>query len=224
MKSNDSANNTQKDLGGALIDSILTPHVAAQAGALTDVAFNNLTTVAVFSEIPVLDIACKIYGVLNSIRNDLFLKKLAGFLSGCDERNSAKKSEFEKKLEIDGAFRSKVGEGLLLILERIDHFEKTQILGKVFAGRLRGDIDEVTFYRLATAISNIPIGDLKTLEMSYEKVATYNMKAGKRFAETLDDATSQALYNVGFLTADGYTEMTYLPNDLGSNLIRLMKR
>jgi hypothetical protein len=226
MKEDDSkaTDDTQQDVGGALIDSLLNPAVPAQAGALFDVAFSKMTTVAVFSEIPVLDIASRVYGIVSSIRNDLFLKKIVGFLSGCTARGEAEKSEFEKQLKTDAALRTRVGESLLLILERADHLEKTAILGKVFAGRLREEIDDDLFYRLSTAINNASISALKTLDSSYDKIATYDMKAGKPFADTLDDATSHSLYNLGFMRADGYMEMTFLPNELGSTLIRLMKR
>jgi hypothetical protein len=104
-----------------------------------------------------------------------------------------------------------------------EDFDKTELLGKVFAARVRGEIDEATFFRLATAISNASITDLRTLGLSYEKIASYDPKARKPFTDSLDDATSQALYAVGLVRVDGVMETTYCHNQLGLSLIRLMK-
>jgi hypothetical protein len=48
-------------------------------------------------------------------------------------------------------------------------------------GRLREDIDENTFFKLATAIKNASIADLRALELSYKRIATYDPKGGNRF-------------------------------------------
>lgn len=213
----------EQDLGTSMIRSATDPYAFQKLGELVD-GFNTKTFLAICSQVDVLDRLVKLYGLGESIRNDMFLRKIARFINGCGNITEGEKAEFGRRLENDANYCKKAGENLLLILDRLDSFDKTEILGKVFAGWVRGNIDEVTFYRLAMAISNIPIGDLKTLELSYKKIATYDMKAGKPFADTLDDATSQALYNVGFLTADGSTEITYLPSELGSSLIRLMKK
>jgi hypothetical protein len=211
-------------LGSSVIDSALDPHVFRKIGALVDVSFNTKTLRSLLGAIPALDIGTRGYDIGCSIHNDLFLKKIVGFLKGCGNLTEGEKAEFRKQLETDPDCRRRAGENILLILDRVDNFDKTELLGKVFAARVRGEIGEDTFYRLATGITNASITDLKLLRISYEKIATYDMKAGKPFSDTLDDATSQALYNAGFVKADGYTEMTFLPNELGSTLIRLMKQ
>lgn len=144
-------------------------------------------------------------------------------MSGCEKKDSNEKTKFEKQLEIDGKLRTKVGEDLLLILENIDNFEKAEIIGKVFMGRLREDIDENTFFKLATAIKNASITDLRTLKLSYNKIANYHPEPGKLFSETLDDVTSQSLFNVGLVAADGYSETEYIHNQLGLQLITLLE-
>lgn len=143
----------------------------------------------------------------------------------CDseKKHPDERTKFEKELEVDHKLRTKVGENLLLILERIDHFEKASVLAKVFAGRLRGDIDKDTFYKLGTAINNASITDLRTLEQAYTKIASYDPKAGKLFSDTLDYATAQSLFSVGLVGEDGYMETTYTANELGSCLLRLLK-
>lgn len=220
----ESENDQPQDLGPSIIDSASDPYVFRKLGALVDVGFNMKTALSILSEIPVLDKAIKAYGLGVSLHNDLFLKKIMGFLNGCGNITAGEKTEFGKRLENDADYCKKVGENVLLILDRLDNFDKTKILGKVFAGRYRGEIDETTFFRLAAAICNASIADLENLELSYAKIATYDIKAGRPFTDSLDDATSQSLYNVGFVRAEGLAETTYLPNELGSSLIHLMKQ
>lgn len=219
----DENNDPADGLGGSLIDSILNSRAVACAATITDVALDKLTTVAVLSEIPVLDLAYKVYGGITMIRNDLFLKKLIYFLSGCDKKDFQEKTELEQRLEMDLAFRNKVGEDLLLLLERQDHFEKAPLLGKVFAARLREEINEDIFFRLAGAINNASIIDLRGLENSYSKIKSYVPTPGKLFSDTLDDDICQSLYNVGLIRAEAYIEDTYRPNELGSHLIQVMR-
>lgn len=214
----------EQDLGTSIISSALDPHVFRNIEALIDVIFNKKTPRALLSLIPALDVATRVYDLGCSIHNDLFLRKIVGFLNGCGDLTEGEKAEFREQLENDPDYRRRAGENILLILDRLDNFDKTELLGKVFAARVRGEIDEATFFRLATAISNTSITDLRTLVLSYEKIASYDPKARKPFADSLDAATSQALYAVGLVRASGYTETTYLHNELGLRLIRLMKQ
>jgi hypothetical protein len=211
----------EEDIGGALVDSLLKPSVAAHAGALLDVAFSKMTAAAIFSEIPVLDMFGRVYGIFNSVRDDLFLRTIVRFLKGCGNLTEEEKAKFQKQLKTDPASRRRAGENLLLILDRLDNFEKAELIGKVFAAKVRGEIDEDMFYRLATVITNASIVDLKNLGLSYEKIA--DEKRGIPVAKRLDDATSQSLYNAGLVRASGFAETEYLHNELGSTLVRLMK-
>jgi hypothetical protein len=77
-----------------------------------------------------------------------------------------------------------------------------------------------TFFKLATAIKNASIADLRALEFSYKRIATYDAKGGKPFSDTLGGATAQSLYNVGLVRAEGLTETLYL-NTVGIQLLTL---
>lgn len=206
----------------SIIDSALDPHVFRNIGALADVAFNTKTLRSLLSAIPALDMGTRAYDLGCSIHNDLFLKKIVGFLRGCGNLTEGEKAEFRAQLETDQDYRRRAGESILLILDRLDNFDKTELLGKVFAARVRGEIDEDMFYRLATAITNASIADLKNLGLSYEKIA--DEAGGERVSQRLDRATSQSLYSVGLVRAEGLAEIDYLHNELGSTLIRLMKQ
>jgi hypothetical protein len=210
------------DIGPSLVDSFLSREVTSIAASLTDVVLSELTSETVLGRVPVFGAIFNFYKGCMSISDQLFLRKIAYFLAESEKNDSSEKTEFQKQLAIDHKLRVKVGEDLLLVLESIDNFEKAAALGKVFRGRLRGDIDENTFFKLATAIKNASIADLRALELSYKKIAAYDSLAGKPFSDTLDNATAQSLFNVGLVRADGVTETLYLHNELGNQLLTLL--
>lgn len=211
------------DIGGSLVDSLLSQEVTGIAASLTDVIVSQLTSEDVLGCVPVFGAIFNLYKGYITVQDHLNLKKIAYFLAGCEKKDSYEKTKFEKRLEIDGKLRTKVGEDLLLILGGIDNFEKAAFIGKVFMGRLREEIDEKTFYILATTIKNASIADLRALQLSYNKIATYDAKLGKPFSDTLDEATAQSLFSVGLVKANGAVETAYSHNELGSRLLTLLK-
>ena len=146
MENEDSEDNVRQDLGTSIIDSALDPHVFRHIGDLVDVIFNKKTPRAVLSTIPALDVATRMYDLGCTIHNDRILKKIVGFLNGCGKLTEGEKAEFREQLDTDPAYRRRTGENILLILDRLDNFDKTELLGKVFATRVRGEIDEATFF------------------------------------------------------------------------------
>lgn len=157
------------DIGPSLVDSILSREVTGIAASLFDVVLSELTSENVLGRVPVFGAIFNFYKGYMSISDQLTLRKIAYFLAGCNKSDSAEKTKFQQQLAIDHKLRVKVGEDLFLILESIENFDKAAALGKVFIGRLREDIDENTFFKLATAIKNSSIADLRALELSYKK-------------------------------------------------------
>jgi hypothetical protein len=210
------------DIGPSLVDSFLSREVTGIAASLTDVVLSELTSETILGRVPVFGAIFNFYKGCMSISDQLFLRKIAYFLAGCEKNDSFEKTQFQQQLAIDHKLRVKVGEDLLLILESIENFEKAAALGKVFMGRLREEIDENTFFKLATAIKNASIADLRALELSYKRIAAYDPEGGKPFSDTLDDATAQSLFNVGLVRAEGLAETLYLHNELGIQLLTLL--
>jgi hypothetical protein len=147
----------------------MSEEVIGLAVTLPDAVLSDLTSETVLGNIPIFGAIYNFSKGLLSIADHFFLRKLAYFLAGCEKKDSSKKTKFEQQLAIEHKLRARVGEDLLLILESVDNYEKAAILGKIFRARLREDIDESKFYKLATAIKNVSIADLRALERSYKK-------------------------------------------------------
>ena len=177
----------------------------------------------VLKDVPVFGWLVKGYGVVTTIRDRLFLKKVAMFLSGVGQIGENERSQFREKLGADEGYCRKVGENLILLLDRQDDFDKAYILGKVFCGYIRNTIDYAAFLRLAMTIDRAFIDDLKNLDTYYFTIKSYDIKLGvRKFKEIIDDATCQSLYNAGLVRSEGYTEVMYYTNELGSCLLNLL--
>jgi hypothetical protein len=221
-KKTDLAPNTT-NLGTSLLESMWSSGGKDVIIEAADLALDAALSEGVLEKIPVFGWLVKGYGVVTTIQDRLFLKKVAHFLQGSSEITEDERGRFRERMASDPSFCRNVGETLVLLLDRQEDFEKAFILGKVFAGYVKGLIQYEMFLRLAAAIDKAFIGDLRNLDLYYSKINGYDMKLGKSFSDFLDDATCQSLYNIGLVRSEGYTENTYHPNELGSTLIRLLK-
>jgi hypothetical protein len=209
------------NIGTSLVDSVLSAGAADIASDMAELALDSALDVGLFKDVPVFGWLFKAYGVVTTIRERIFLSKVANFLQATSAVSDRDREKFLEKLTVDPEFSRKIGENLILLLDRHDNMDKAQILGKVFSGYLCGEIDYDAFLKIAAAIDQAFIADLKNLNKYYEKLQSYDSKAGKPFAEYLDDDTAQSLYNAGLVRREGYIEDTYHPNEIGSQLIRL---
>ncbi len=210
------------NIGTSLVESALSNGAAEIARDVAELALDAALDEGLLKDVPVFGWLFKAYGVATTIRERIFLSKVSKFLQATAAVSDSDRVKFREKIAADPEFCRKIGENLVLLLDRHDNMDKAHILGKVFSGYLRGVIDYDSFLKIASAVDRALISDLKSLEGHYRNIQSYDPKAGKPFAAFLDDEMSQSLYTAGLLRSDGYTEDTYHPNETGSQLVRLM--
>ncbi|MDZ8236233.1 MAG: hypothetical protein RMZ69_03500 [Nostoc sp. ChiQUE01a] len=129
---------------------------------LGEVALDSLIE-GIVKDIPVLGSAVKIAKLSKTITDQIFLLKVKNFLLGLENISPEEKQIFFSKLNNNSEEKSKVGECLVLIINRLDDLEKAQILAELFLKLIKEKINLETFRRLASAIDIAFIEDLKTL-------------------------------------------------------------
>ena len=115
------------------------------AAEVADIALDSRLDEGILKKVPVFGWLVKGYGVFTTVKDRLFLKKVAEFLHGASDITEEEKGRFREKITTDPSFCRRVGEKLVLLLDRQDDFDKAFILGKVFAGYLKGTIQYDTF-------------------------------------------------------------------------------
>jgi hypothetical protein len=133
------------NVGTSLLESMCSSGAADIAVDAAELALDSMLDEGVLEKVPVFGWLVKGYGVVTTIRDRLFLKKVAKFLLGTKDITEGEKSQFREKLSSEPSFCRKDGENLVLLLDRQDDFDKAFILGKVFAGYIRGTIQYDTF-------------------------------------------------------------------------------
>jgi hypothetical protein len=154
-----------------------------------DAAFQD----GLFRDIPVVSIIVGLGKTSLVIRDRIFLKKLLRFLRTAAEVPANERDAFTSKLDEDPTFRKRVGETLIVIIDRLDDLDKASILAKVFNAYVQGKLDFSTFTRLVAAIDRAHIADTQSLLAYYSEIQT---------GLSGDDSLWERLYSAGLSNLD----------------------
>ncbi len=97
-------------------------------------------------------------------REYILQRKLKPFISEIGKIPDEKRRQMIEQLDSDPKYRGRVGENLLLLLERQDSPEKPELLARAFTAFCAGSIDSVQFQRLCHAIDRVLIMDIGFLK------------------------------------------------------------
>lgn len=146
-----------------LVESVYSPQLGDIMLELSEVGLDQLLDVGFIRDLPVVGGLAKIFKAGLDVRDRLFLAKVAKFLFGLREVPEKDRISFEKKILNDPKFKQKVGQTLVLLLDRLDDLEKPAIVGKCFSCYLSDKVTFSQFRRLSSAINLAFIDDLKAL-------------------------------------------------------------
>lgn len=126
-------NPDKESLGESLIESVGSCGLTEIAEEVADVALDSALDDGLLKDVPVFGWLAKGYSTYRSITDRMLLKKLALFLSGVSEASESDRGKFRSDLNNDPKFRKRVGENLLLLIDRHERLEKSYLLGKLMA-------------------------------------------------------------------------------------------
>lgn len=150
-----------ENVGIAILKGICNPEAKDLMVDLGEFELGTLFDESVLKEIPAIKtvIACR--KTWMAMRDQLFLRKVAEFLSACPRFTEAEKETFVRDHLSDTQKAKRLGDSLVLILDRLDDMEKPQMIATVFAAFMRGKIGFDIFRRLAAAIDVGVVEDLR---------------------------------------------------------------
>ena len=153
----------ENDLGTAIVRGACNPEAKSVAVDFSEIALDSLLEEGILKEIPVLKsiIACR--KTWQAIHDQLFLRKVAGFVLACPRFTEAEKNRFLGEDLGDPKATKQLGDALVLILDKLDDLEKAPMVKKVFAAYVRGHIGYSDFRRLGAGIGSAFVGDLQTI-------------------------------------------------------------
>jgi hypothetical protein len=144
-------------------------------------------------DIPIVNYVVDSIGVISSIRDKIFFKKLIYFLYNCKDIDFEKRVKFmEKNFKDDG---KEFGEKIILIIDRLNDINKSVLMANLFRALIYEDIQQEQFFRLCNVISNCYIEDL-----IYLKEKRNNSISGIR---------AISLFNQGLVGITNFSEVNF---------------
>ena len=219
----------EENIGSALVSSLLMKRAIDVAKDVAEIALDSALDSGILKDIPVFGWVAKGFGTVFHVRERVFLKKIALFLSSLRRISEEDREEFKQSIERKPKEKLRIGENLVLLLERQEDFDKAYFLGICFAAYVKNEISYDTFHQLAYSIDRAYVGDLHILALLYEQ------------PHAIGDKEGTSLYSAGLIgikhaitstdggtfseepTELGFTEIRYVRNELGSILAKIIR-
>jgi len=205
--------------GQSLVQSIASDSLGDLLGDLGEIAIDSALNEGVLRDIPIIGSITGLFRAGRDIRNELFLKKIAIFLSQISEASYSERQQFASRFANDTDSR-RFGESVLLLLERAESMEKPGIIGRIMCAAIREQIDLTKAMRLASIVDRCYLQDLEHLP---------RFESGPQLAEF--KIVVEALQSVGLLSTAGFdggnmdedpirSGTVYVLNEYGELLIK----
>ena len=117
----------------------------------------------VLKDVPVVGTAVKVASLVRAIPDALFLNKVKRFALELESVSAQDRAKFAERMRTDPATCRRAGESVLLLLDRLDDLDKATLLGRLFAGYMRGRLNFEAFRRLAGCVDGGLVDDFKKL-------------------------------------------------------------
>ncbi|MCG7517951.1 hypothetical protein [Vibrio sp. MMH1-50] len=149
----------------SLIETLKKSDLGSVSTELAEIAIDGVLTEGVLKDIPVVNTLIATYKAGQSVRDNLFNRKLLRFLNEVSDIPPLERAEVISKLE---SSPGDVGEMLLLSLDRLDNLVKPELLAKAFLLLANDEVSVKEFYDLKTIIENINMNDVEEIKKFYE--------------------------------------------------------
>ncbi|MBU2986806.1 hypothetical protein KO528_15685 [Saccharophagus degradans] len=141
---------------------------------LLEFTIDQVIDEGIWKDLPFVGWIAKGVSISRSISDRIFHHKVLRFLIELENINNGNRDYFRENIESDPEFRRKVGEHLIVILNKIDAFDKTSLLAKCFDHYLTKHINYEYFVDLSYIIERSLLGDLKSLCVPSNEVVKFS--------------------------------------------------
>ena len=146
-----------------LADTVAEVGLIGLSSEILEFSIDQVLEKGLIKDIPIVGWISKGLVLQRSISDRILYNKILRFIFALESINSGTKDSFRAKIKNDAKFKRKVGEHLLLILDRIDDLSKPEMIAKCFDHHLTGDLEFSHFIDLVQVIERSTIGDLEAL-------------------------------------------------------------
>lgn len=167
------------------------------SSGLLEIALDSTLENGLLKDIPVIGTIISASKVVNSMREMFFAKKILRFLYEVKEVSIEERQAFYEKINKNEKETKRIGQNVILVLDRLDDELKASIIGRIYKACLLGKVTLNEYLRLTMIIERTFICDLINIQH------TNNPK-------NLSKLSKEHLYSVGLLDARIYNKETSL--------------
>jgi len=153
----------QQSVNDSFLSTVANSELGGVTSDLAEVALDVFLKDGVLKEIPIIGSIIGLYKGAMAVRDHIFLKKMVYFLSAIKEVPAEIREDMFLRLEKEGHNRNSVGETMLLILDKVDSYNKARLLGLLLKSLSISVIDYSDFERFSSVVANVFIQDLLNL-------------------------------------------------------------
>jgi hypothetical protein len=160
VKKNRSARNQNPAI--AVIDSVSKENLLELISDAAEFGLDSVLESEELKQIPVIGSLARLTIIGASVRDRLFAQKLLRFLQEVSTVPPEERAKFAEGISSKGN-KERAGEALLLLIDRLDHMTKPEIVGKIVRAAILGEIDYESSLRLSAMVERTYFSDLLLL-------------------------------------------------------------
>jgi hypothetical protein len=175
----------QNDVGMSLIETIISPELQDVMTDFGEIALDSIMKDGILKDVPVIGSIVGFSKAAISIRDKLLVQKILYFLRELSDTTEEERKNFLQGFEDNPREQRRVGENLMLLLDRLDDLDKPAMIARLLKAYVKGDIgnyDEFIYY--SSVVDRMLMIDLSALLLNFSQGAIGGFDEdwfGKRF-------------------------------------------
>ncbi len=127
----------ENDLGLSFMKTLGSTDLSSVTQDLAEVGLDAIFKDGVIKDIPIISTIFGLTNAIVTIKDMLLAHKILLFLYGLKDITTKERNKFINSMEGNAAHQRKVGENLIMLLDRLDDLDKPEMLVKLFKSYLR---------------------------------------------------------------------------------------
>jgi hypothetical protein len=154
-----------------IADSIVADSTGMEMIAdIGEFTIDQLLADGLLKDIPWVGWIFRAKGIYSSISDRILLAKIVKFLLQLHSQSEVQRAEILEQLRKSSAERRRIGQYLLIVIERLDDLEKPALIAQCFSAYLQGLLSFREFSQLADAVTKCHATDLSWFYAPFPRI------------------------------------------------------
>ena len=153
----------EDNIGISLVDTIGSSEASSVLQELAEVAIDSLLKDGLLKDIPVVSSVIGLSKTAIAVKDFILIQKILAFLKETSDISKEERDKFIHDIDGNVNYKRKIGEHLIMLLDRLDDMSKPEMVAKIFKSYLKDNLTFNEFKRFSSIIDRIFVDDLAAL-------------------------------------------------------------